>query len=598
VTPRPAAAALLVWALGFLFTLANYAFTDDHFDRTSRARQIARYGELPFRDFFDPGYFLTEMLSAAVQRLAGDNLLGEVLFTSALIAAGVMLVSTLVRRVAPSSTSVVIVTALAIVAAPRPYDFDKALFYPLGIWLCWRYVDRQTVRNLLWLAAGAVVAGMFRYDNGLFIAAGGLAAIAAVHSGEPATLMRRAGVFLAGCVVCAVPYLTALQLTGGVGDAADQMVDYARREAARTRLAELPTDVFSDLRLERLPAPPPDRIQVRWTPESDSQRPLLEERFRLHDGVLRGEQADRTWLYEIDDSSRENLRALIDDPRVADTHLVDRATAQLVSQEPPATRFRRRVPLLGAWNIAWSTSGAAALLYYVFLGVPIIAAVVVFARSVDRAQRARVLSATAVALPVAIFILRDPIVARIGGAFGPTAIVGTWMWSRVHRSWLARAAAAAIAVTVVVASGFNIDPSRLSRVIKQAAMSPPDPALLLEREEAALVDYLRRCTDPDDRVFAAWFAPHLYFFSGRGFAGGMVVTFGGHWSEPDRQHRIVAKLRTEEVPVVIFQNDRSDFRAAYPMVDEYLRINYANDSSWGSEVGYQVLARNERPPRC
>jgi hypothetical protein len=590
-----------VWLLALLFTLANYTFTDDHFDRISRARQIARYGELPFRDFFDPGYFLTEMLSAAVQRLAGDHLLGEVIFTSALIAAGVALVMTLVRRVAPSITSVVIVTALAIVVAPRPYDFDKVLFYPLGIWLCWRYVDRRTVPDLLWLAAGAVVAGMFRYDNGLFMAIGGMAAIAAVHSGEPATLIRRAGVFLAGCIVCALPYLAALQFTSGVRDAADQMIDYARREAARTRIAELPTDVFTDFRVERLPAPPPDRIQVRWTPESDSQRPQLEERFRLHDGVLRGEEADRTWLYEIDDSSRENLRALIDDPRVADTHLVDRATAQLVPQESRTARFRRGVPLLGTWNIAWSTSGAAALLYYVFLGVPIIATIVVFVRSVDRVERARVLSAAAVALPVAIFILRDPIVARIGGAFGPMAIVGTWLWSRVHRSWLARAATAAIALTVVAASGFNIDPSRLSRVIEQAAMSPPSPALLLERDEAALVDYLRRCTHPDDRVLAAWFAPHLYFFSGRGFAGGMVVTFGGHWSEPDRQHRIVAKLETESVPVVIFQTGRSDFRAAYPVVDEYLRMNYqsASATSWGWTPGtYDVLARNDRPPRC
>jgi hypothetical protein len=442
---------------------------------------------------------------------------------------------------------------------------------------------------------------MFRYDNGVFIIIGGMAALAAVHSGEPVTLIRRAGVFLVGCVAGAVPYLVALQLTSGVRDAADQMIDYARREAARTRIAELPTDVFSDLRLERLPAPPPDRIQVRWTPESDSQRLLLEERFRLRDGVLRGEPGERTWLYEIDDASRENLRALIDDPHVADTHLVDRATAQLAPQESPATRFRRRVPGLGTWNIAWSASGAAALLYYVFVGVPIIATILVLTRSVDPAERARVLSAAAVALPIAIFILRDPIVARIGGAFGPMAIVGTWLWNRVHSSWLARAAAAAIAVTVVVASGFNIDPSRLPRVLKQAAMSPPTPALLLEREEAALVDYLRRCTHPDDRVLAAWFAPHLYFFSGRGFAGGMVVTFGGHWSEPDRQHRIVAKLRTEPVPVVIFPNDRSDFRAAYPIVDEYLRSNYQNISStsWGSEAGsYQVLSRNDRPPRC
>ena len=74
-------ATTLVWTFALCFSLATYTFSDDHFGRISPARQIARYGELPFRDFFDPGYFLTELASAAVQRVFGDNLLGEMLLT-------------------------------------------------------------------------------------------------------------------------------------------------------------------------------------------------------------------------------------------------------------------------------------------------------------------------------------------------------------------------------------------------------------------------------------------------------------------------------------------------------------------------------------
>jgi hypothetical protein len=120
-------------------------------------------------------------------------------------------------------------------------------------------------------------------------------------------------------------------------------------------------------------------------------------------------------------------------------------------------------------------------------------------------------------------------------------------------------------------------------------MSPPAPALLLEHEEAELVEYVRRCTQPDARIFATWFVPQLYFFSGRGFAGGMVVTFGGQWSEPDRQHRIVAKLKAEPVPLDVFPDNGSDFRGTYPIVDEYLRANYV---SAGSIHSYRVFARN------
>lgn len=590
MTRRTAAGLLFVWVLTLLFTLTTYTFTDDHFDRISRARQIARYGELPFRDFFDPGYFLTEFASAAVQRLAGDNLLGEMLFTSVFIAAGAVIVLALVRRIASTGVSAAVITALVILSSPRPYDFDKFFFYPLGILLCWRYIERRDVGSLVWLAAGAVVAGMFRYDNGVFIAAGAVAAIAAMHIAEPTVLIRRIRIFAGACIVTAFPYLAFLQMTGGVADAAGQMIDYARREGARTRIAEVPTGVFSDLRIGQLAPPPPDRIQIRWTPDADAERQQLEARYRLHDGITRGDPADRTWLYEIDDASSSNLRALIDDPRVADTHLVDRATAQLTSQESLARRVHRRLPALGRWDVSWSASGAAGLLYYVFVGVPLIAAVMALTRRIDSAERARVLSAAAVALPVAVFILRDPIVARLGGAAGPVAVVGAWLWSRLHRSWFARLAAAGVIVTVFVATGFDVDSFRLRRVIEQASMSPPSPALVLEREEAGLVEYLRRCTQPDDRVLATWFVPQLYFFSGRGFAGGMVVTFGGHWSEPDRQHHIVAKLQAESVPVVVFQDDGSEFRATYPIVDEYLRAHYR---SAGSVESYRVLTRNE-----
>ena len=578
-----------MWVLAWLFTLTTYTFTDDHFDRISRARQIARYGELPFRDFFDPGYFLTEFASAAVQRLAGDNLLGEMLFTSAFIAAGAVVVMLLVRGVAPSAASAAVITVLVVAASPRPYDFDKFFFYPFGILLCWRYIDRRTVRRLLWLAGAVVVAGMFRYDNGMFLAIAALVTIVAVHAPEGPAMIRRLGVFAAACIVLALPYLVFLQMTAGIVDAAGQMIDYARREGARTRIAEVPTDVFSDLRIEPMQAPPPDRIQVRWMPAADTQRQQLETRYQLHDGVPRGDPADRVWLYAIRDPSRENLRALIDDPRVADTHLVDRATAQLTSQESFTRRLRRNVPLLGRWDVSWSASGAAGLLYYFFVGVPIVAAAMAFARRLEIAERARVLSAAAVALPVAVLILRDPIVARLGGAAGPVAVAGAWLWSRVHASWAARSAAAVVIVSAVVAAGVGVEPSRLQRAMEQASTSPPSTSLVLDHEEARLVDYLRRCTRADDRVFAAWFAPQLYFFSGRAFAGGMVVTFGGHWSDPARQNRIVAKLKSESVPVAIFQDDGAEFRATYPIVDDYLRATY---STAGSVGPYRVLVRN------
>ena len=72
-------AAAGVFSVSCVLHLQTYGFINDQFDRISRGRQIVQYNELPFRDFFDPGYFLTLFTSAAVQVLFGDNLLGEAL---------------------------------------------------------------------------------------------------------------------------------------------------------------------------------------------------------------------------------------------------------------------------------------------------------------------------------------------------------------------------------------------------------------------------------------------------------------------------------------------------------------------------------------
>ena len=93
---KVAVTALLTGALTLAFSFVTYVFSDDHFGRITPGRQISRYGELPFRDFFDPGYFLTEFSSAAVQRLFGDNLLGEMLLTSSFVAAGAIVILLLI----------------------------------------------------------------------------------------------------------------------------------------------------------------------------------------------------------------------------------------------------------------------------------------------------------------------------------------------------------------------------------------------------------------------------------------------------------------------------------------------------------------------
>lgn len=602
--------SLVVGALSLLFSLATYVFSDDHFGRISPGRQISRYGELPFRDFFDPGYFLTEFSSAAVQRLLGDNLLGEMLLTSSFVAGGAVAILLLVRRATGSLPLAVVAAVAAVISFRRPYDYDKFLFYPLGLLVCWRYADTRRPRALVIIAIVAVLAGLFRYDNGLFVAASALVVLAATHAGERGLLVRRLALFGTATTLAFMPYAVFLQLNGGLIDAFDQMTTYARNEGARTRVASLP-GLLSEIRFAPMPPPPPDRVIVRWAADADRNRSALESRYTLHDGESEGDPANRVVRYEIENVSSENLRALVNDPAVVDTALIDRSNLRLMPQESWIRRLHRRIPFFNANSVSWSSDGAAAVFYYLILATTLTAVVlVVRSKSADGpGDRARVLSAATMSLLIVALVMRDPLVARIGGVIGPSAVLAAWLWHRAGRLRVTRiVVSACVLVTLAIATEWQWSINRVVRraqlfetVAASALEAPPPTSELPKPHLAGMVDYLRRCTNADDRVFAAWFVPELYYFSQRAIAGGMVETFGVHWSRVDHQRRIVARLRSQSVPVAILpRHGRDDFRRIYPVVDSFLTTNYddAGSLTFGDSDGtlYTVLTRRGRTP--
>ena len=76
---------VLVAAFCYRFNTLGGAFggfTNDQFGYLARARQI-QAGDIPFRDFNDPGWFLTDYLSAAMQWPGGYSLRSEALLTVA-----------------------------------------------------------------------------------------------------------------------------------------------------------------------------------------------------------------------------------------------------------------------------------------------------------------------------------------------------------------------------------------------------------------------------------------------------------------------------------------------------------------------------------
>lgn len=512
-TGRVRIAAALLWLGTCWFSLVTLVFLNDHFGRISPARQIAIYGELPFRDYFDPGYFLTELSTAALMRLLGDNLLAEVLLTTTFMATGTLLVFLLAQRLTGSVAVSLASAGIALLLLPRAYDYDKVLFYPLGLMLCRRYVDRPVVTRLWACAVGLVVAALFRYDNGVFLGAAMVVTIGVAHAGQWRLAGKRIGGFVIAVAGLALPVLLFIQFQVGLGDAIDQVITYGRRETARTQLA--------------------------------AQRFV----FESIQGLVSTNNAD-AFLF----------------------HLV------------------RLMPL----------AGALVLVFRLRLGHE------------SRERVAQLVGLVTLCVCLNVFILRDPIGARLGGMAGPVAILTAWI---AHQSWRASPAGRLVVIVLLVLTVWSIPasadwrgrittqmvrPSSLAQGIGRWAASPPPFGGIPNRAIEGLARYLRECTAPTDRLFATWFVPDLYFYAQRGFAGRIVALFGSHWSEERFERRSVEALASQSVPIVVTRTGDERFREEYPLIAGYLRDQYslAGTSDFGdAEIGkggYSVWVRNDR----
>jgi hypothetical protein len=85
-------------------------------------------------------------------------------------------------------------------------------------------------------------------------------------------------------------------------------------------------------RLDASQGPGAQHINVQWAPGvSSEERSRIEQERGLHSGR---QNESGTWLYGLRDRSRENIARLIRDPRVADTHLIDRQKLTVILDRP------------------------------------------------------------------------------------------------------------------------------------------------------------------------------------------------------------------------------------------------------------------------
>jgi hypothetical protein len=214
--------------------------------------------------------------------------------------------------------------------------------------------------------------------------------------------------------------------------------------------------------------------------------------------------------------------------------------------------------------------------YYAITAVPIVV-LAGCARGTRTLTTAHVAFAATLTLLSDLALLRDAPGARLPDVYATTIIVtaiafGRWMPAPRHRfASLPRPAIAVILLMAVAgaAAGFPRVWSRWTLVATRLRDARPDITPAPER--AALVQFIERCTAPDDRIFVGGFAPELPVLAHRPFAGGAPQWLRGYYTDRADVARARTQLARERVGVAVMLDGGDAFTSTWPAIAADLR---------------------------
>ena len=225
-------------------------------------------GDRIYRDFFEPGVPLASYTAAAAQWMSGYRLIGEFIRQWLFILGGLGIAAYLGLRASRScgATLAMMAIALLILSVTPIYHHDKLFFFPLIIWVAWRYIDRPTARRAALCGCVTAIAFLFRHDYGVYLGTASLGAfllarIAAPASRRVSVLVRDAAAYMAAVAIVLAPWLTAVAMTDG-------LAYYTRSRAELFEgipgIAYVSLVHINPLRTVRLPLTPSTNDAILW----------------------------------------------------------------------------------------------------------------------------------------------------------------------------------------------------------------------------------------------------------------------------------------------------------------------------------------------
>ena len=536
---RAIAVAVALIAFGFRFINVR-DLSNDHYMHLAWAQQVL-FGEVPGRDFVDPGMPLMYALSALVQWLSPGPFSEAALSCALLaVAAGVTFVVT-----ADLTGSIVVGLAAALFEValyPRLYSYPKILVPAVALLLIQQYVRRPGRRGLVLLAIWTGVAVLLRHDLGVYAAAGVATALLWTHRGAWKNAGRAIAEYAVAVIVAMIPYVIFAQWAGGVTEHFHEALEFAKGEAHQ-RFFALPAFAFVGH----------PRGVAAWS-KIDSAVLLFYAAHLLAVAALILLMTRGRWTHPNPGSRIPNPEPVLG---AALTMLI--LYLVVVLRHPIDSRIQDLAALLailGAWVVADSGRRSAKAMAGGTTG-------------------ARLLTASAFGLALAVAAASTASMWDLGN-----------ITLRIEETR--------------VTDGLDVM-ERTVRGIRDTGTRWPWERFWPAGELPEAVRYLNACTTRDDAVLLTWAAPEYYFFSQRRFGAGHALFLppDAFTTEHD-QALMLARIHKERLPIVLInETRRMEFADAYGQVDAYLKQEYVPAAHFqirdGSEV--TIAIRRGGTPR-
>ena len=607
---------IVVFAAAFLYVLPHTLdLIDDHFMHVVWGRQML-YGRQPLLNMEALGLPLQALLSAASERLVGYRLLSEGVIVGSAFATAAVLTLVVARAASQSLWIGALAAVFQVAIGPRTYSYPKILVCAAAIFILWRYIDRPSVRRGLALGATIATAFYLRHDHGLYMAVATAAVLALRHYPDWKIAIGRVALVGATTLMLVAPFLSYVQRNVGVRAYLSDLRSIAAREYQANRFDSWPAWPFAsveDVAEWRSRARTSATIGVRWNEgASDQARRAAAARHGLrvdHDEPI------ESGRFLLTDLSRENVVALLNDPTIEDTSDIDRATGAVPSQG----LWIGRVHLLGGLDVPYASAG---LLFFVFMAVLIGTAAALWRperwrHAATRHEHLKITAVLLVGMLTSTGFIREPLTVRIPDASVAPIILAAWWagrwWTRLRSDaspWrrLLRASVAAVLVLPVVRATMveGAVLPQLESVVKlphtwqRLLVTPPiDVWQRVGTPKYQAVSYVRACTAIDEPLLVLWFAPDLYYYSDRPFAGRLGFYIEGYWAGDVAEQKNVAALERDRPAIALMEEDRevTDLYT-YPRLLSYLAEAYRRIGSIPSSEGRSIVmfARNDRRP--